>query len=57
MLRDELLSLLDNLREFERTFEQKYRRKMNAEEVHLLQAAREIIKQQLAAENLKEDVA
>jgi hypothetical protein len=29
---------------------------VNAEEVHLPQAAREIIKQKLAAENLEEDV-
>jgi hypothetical protein len=49
--------ILDNIREFEKTFEQRYGRKMNTEEVHVLQAARELIKQKLAAANLDEHVA
>ena len=44
MLKDEQLRILDNIREFERTFEQRYGRKMNTEEVHVLQAARELAK-------------
>lgn len=44
------LRILENIREFERTFEQRYGRKMNDEEQHLLNVAIEIIKQKLAAD-------
>jgi hypothetical protein len=43
--------ILDNIREFEKTFEQRYGRKMNTEEVHVLQAARELILDQIAKAN------
>jgi hypothetical protein len=52
-----LKDVLENIREFEKTFEQRYGREMNIEEVHVLQAARELIKQKLAAANLDEHVA
>jgi hypothetical protein len=37
--------VLERMREFERTFEQNYGRKMNHEEQRLLKAAKEIIQQ------------
>jgi hypothetical protein len=42
---------LDRIREFERTFKQKYGREMNDEELRLLRATKEIIQQRLRAEN------
>jgi hypothetical protein len=44
------VSLLDRLREFETTFEQKYRRKMTEEELKMLDAAKETIQQRLGAD-------
>jgi hypothetical protein len=40
-------TILDRIREFERTFKQKYGREMNDEELTLLHATREIIQQRL----------
>jgi hypothetical protein len=51
------LRMFENIREFERTFEQRYGRKMNNEERHVLHVAREIIKQKLAAQDLEKDAA
>jgi hypothetical protein len=56
-MREDELRILENIREFERTFQQRYGRKMNNEELHLLHVAREIIKQKSAAENLRQDAA
>jgi hypothetical protein len=56
-MREDELRILENIREFERTFQQRYGRKMNNGELHLLHVAREIIKQKSAAENLRQDAA
>jgi hypothetical protein len=56
-MREHELRILENIREFERTFEQRYGRKMNNEELRLLHVAREIINQKLAAEDLRQEAA
>jgi hypothetical protein len=45
--------ILDRIREFERTFKQKYGREMNDEELRLLHATKDVIQQRLRAESPK----
>jgi hypothetical protein len=44
-------TILDRIREFERTFEQNYQRKLTHEEERILRAAEEIIRQRLAGQS------
>jgi hypothetical protein len=48
-------ALLKRIQEFERTFEEQYRRKMTEDERSILHAARDIIQQQLARGDASED--
>jgi hypothetical protein len=41
-------TILDRIREFERTFEQIYHRKMTEDELRILKAAKKIIQEKLA---------
>jgi hypothetical protein len=43
-------TILDKLREFERSFRKKYGREMNDEELRLLRGVKEMIQQRLRAE-------
>ena len=49
---EDVQAVLERMREFERTFEQNYGRKMNDEEQRILEAARKFI-QEKSAEPLK----
>ena len=50
MLSDEHI-VLERIREFERTFEQHYQRKMTDEEERILHAAEQIIRQKVAGQS------
>ena len=48
---EEEQTILDRIREFERSFEQYYQRKMTDEEEQILRAAEEIIRQRVAGQS------
>jgi hypothetical protein len=48
-MQDEQYTILDRIREFERTFEQRYGRRMTQDELRILKAAQQIIQQKLVA--------
>jgi hypothetical protein len=46
-------TILDRIREFERTFEQKYGRKITNEEQRILEASKKIVEQRLGVKYLE----